>query len=211
MTEANCTSPPPFPEVAGGPGISLRSTRLRPEAWHGAAPLEPHALGRSGGLPPPSYRVRRTMLGKREQDDVAFGGCGPIGVDGPVRAGLAGVRAGLSEQAGVAADRVHAGRSERRALAHRRQEARTNPRPALHHRQPARRRRQHRRRGGRASRARRPHAADGQQLHPRHQCGALQEDQLRRRKGFRADQPDRLAGRTSWWSIRTCRRSRWRS
>ena len=69
-----------------------------------------------------------------------------------------------------------------------------NPAPAVHHREPARRRRQHRRRAGRACGARRLHAADGQQQHPRHQRRALQEARLRSGEGFRPDLADRHPG-----------------
>ena len=89
---------------------------------------------------------------------------------------------------------VYPGRPERRAGAHPRQEARATARPAIRDREPARRRRQYRRRAGRACGARRLHAADGQQQHPRHQCEPLPEDRLRCREGLCADQPDRLAG-----------------
>ena len=89
---------------------------------------------------------------------------------------------------------VHPGRAERRAGPHPRQEARADPRAAVRDRQPAGRRRQHRGRGRRPCGARRLHAAQRQQQHPRHQRGALPEDQLRPAGGLRADRPDRLAG-----------------
>ena len=68
----------------------------------------------------------------------------------------------LSDPAGDADRRLHAGRAERRARPHRRPPAGKNPRPDLRDRQPAGRRRQHRGRDGRACGARRLHAADGQ-------------------------------------------------
>ena len=67
-------------------------------------------------------------------------------------------------------------------------------RPAVRDRQSAGRRRQRGGRGGRQRGGRRPHAPDGQQQHPGHQRGALQEDQFRSGTGLRADQPGRLAG-----------------
>ena len=99
----------------------------------------------------------------------------------------------LPDPSGHPDRRLHAGRAERRARPHRRAPARKDPRPDLRDRQPAGRRRQHRRRDRRPCGARRLHAADGQQRAARHQPEPVQEAQLRRREGFRADQPDRLA------------------
>ena len=108
--------------------------------------------------------------------------------------GDAGVRGRLPDTAGHAGRRIHAGRAERRARPHRREEDGDHPRPDLRHRQSPGRRRQHRRRDRRARRARRLYAADGQQLDPRHQCQPLQEDRLQSREGLFADLADRHAG-----------------
>ena len=78
---------------------------------------------------------------------------------------------GLSVPPGHAGRRIYARRTERRACAHRRQENGATARAAVRDREPARRGRQYRRRRRRACRARRLHAADGQQQHPRHQRG----------------------------------------
>ncbi len=100
---------------------------------------------------------------------------------------------GLSDPARHPHRCLYAGRGERCACAHRRAQDGTGAGRADRDRQPSRRRRQRGGGGGRPRHARWLYDTRRQQRDPRHQCGALQEDQLRCGGGFRADRPDRLA------------------
>ena len=107
---------------------------------------------------------------------------------------FSGAGGGLSEPARHAGCCLHARRAERRACAHRRQEDGGTARPAVRDRKPPRRRRQYRGRRRRACGARRLHAADGQQQHPRHQRGLYKHLTYSPGKDFVPITLDRHAG-----------------